>query len=164
MSMTRATVATSVAILLFAVAVGGALVGGLAPPDVTGGPSGEPADETTTAAATTTADPQTDGGVGSATTTASGDTDPSYDFAIERVTECGRTCRDVTARLANAGTTVQEDVRVTTRVYADADLLWQGNETVGRLGPGESHPSTKRVKLGLADAIAVQRNDGYVTI
>ena len=95
------------------------------------------------------------------TTTA---TAPNYDFTIERVEECGTTCRDVTARLANAGAATRRNVRVTTKVYADGDLLWRGNETVGALAPGEAHTSTKRVKLGFSGAMKIRNNGGYVTI
>lgn len=99
----------------------------------------------------------------SATTSASGGND-EYDFVIENVEECGNTCRDVTATLANTGGETHRNVRVTTKVYADGDLLWTGNETVGRLDASESHTSTKRVNVGFAGGMKIKSNDGYVTI
>ena len=54
---------------------------------------------------------------------------------------------------------------VTSRqVYADGDLLWSGNETVGTLDSGETHRSTKRVDVGFSGGMAIRANDGYVTI
>ena len=90
--------------------------------------------------------------------------DSRYDFAIERVESCGTTCRNVTARLTNEGSEPRENVRVTTVLYADGQRLWSGNETVGRLAAGETHTSTRRVRLGLGEAASIQGNDGYVTI
>ncbi|WP_135829604.1 hypothetical protein [Halorussus halobius] len=90
--------------------------------------------------------------------------DSRYDFAIQRVESCGTTCRNVTARLSNEGSEPREDVRVTTAIYAEDDLLWRGNETVSRLAGGETYTSTRQVTLGLGEAATIQGNDGYVTI
>jgi hypothetical protein len=84
-----------------------------------------------------------------------------YDVTVERMEECGTTCRDVTARLTNTGDRDRRDVVVETRLYA---LLWRGNATVGRLAVGETHDQTERVDLGYRDALAVERNDGVVTV
>jgi len=97
-------------------------------------------------------------------TSTTDDSPSSYDFTIENIEECGSTCRDVTAVLANTGDETRRNVRVTTKVYADGDLLWSGNETVGTLDPEAAHTSTKRVNVGFAGGMKIQDNDGYVTI
>ncbi len=89
---------------------------------------------------------------------------PGYAFTIETIEKCGSTCRDVTARLTNSGGETRREVRVTTKMYAGDDLLWSGNETVGTLDAGESHVSTRRVKVGFSGGLAIKSNDGYVTI
>jgi hypothetical protein len=91
---------------------------------------------------------------------------PERTFAtsVERVESCGATCREVTATLVNRADRPREDVSVVTRLYADGDLLWETTERVGRLAAGETHTSTERVDLGYAGALAVESNDGYVTV
>ena len=163
--MNRQIVVTVV--VLLSVAGGGAL---LAWNSVSGGTPGAPAGEATTttatdadaeAPATRTDTSDGDGGVGTSATTPS---DSGYALTIETVENCGRTCRDVTARLDNTVGAAREDVRVTTEMYADGDLLWSGDETVGRLGPGESRTLTARVDVGFSGGLAISANDGYVTI
>ncbi|PSP97302.1 hypothetical protein BRC94_10565 [Halobacteriales archaeon QS_5_70_17] len=98
---------------------------------------------------------------------ADGESDESnqqYRFTVDQIEKCGETCRDVTATLENTGEEPRSDVVVETRIYADSDLLWQGNSTAGDLPPGESYTTTERVELGYRDAMAVERNDGYITI
>ncbi|NHN61168.1 MULTISPECIES: hypothetical protein [Halorussus] len=149
-------------VLLFSLAAGGVLLAG---DDGLGGTPDAPAGDSTTTTTT--------GSGGSPTDTASGDSasdatatpsDSGYAFTIQSIEDCGSTCRDVTARLDNSGGAVREEVEVTTKMYADDDLLWAGNETVGRLGPGESHTSTRRVDVGFSGGLAISANDGYVTI
>ncbi len=40
----------------------------------------------------------------------------------------------------------------------------QGNESVGTLGAGESYTAVERVDLSLSDALAIERNDGWITV
>ena len=149
--------------VVFAAGAGVLVVADLSPGETSGPGAG---DETTTGVTDSPDDPsddQTDDADESASTTTD-DSATGYDFTIENVEECGSTCRDVTAVLANAGDETRRNVRVTTEVYADGDLLWSGNETVGTLAPGEAHTSTKRVNVGLGGGMKIQSNDGYVTI
>ncbi|WP_115864752.1 hypothetical protein [Halorussus litoreus] len=163
--MNRSGAGLLAAVVLLGVLGVGALAGGLAPGDAFEGLPDEPAGSGRTTTATDSGTPSEPTGTATAAaTTATAGEDAGYDFAIQRIESCGTTCRDVTARLTNVGSEAREDVRVTTSLYADGDLLWQGNETVGRLDAGEAHTSTKRVKLGYADGAAIQGNDGYVTI
>ncbi|MFC4448852.1 hypothetical protein [Halorussus aquaticus] len=133
-------------------------------------PGASPSDGTTPSAETTDteagASPTgTDSSDSDAGGTTTGTTDDrEYAFTILTVEKCGSTCRDVTARLDNTGGTPRENVRVTTKMYADDELLWSGTQTVGTLGPGESHTSTKRVDVGFSGGMAISANDGYVTI
>jgi hypothetical protein len=137
-------------------------------------PAGETPDSSTgdvTATATTDSpddssgtSPDDDSDESTPTTATTDDSDSGYDFTIENIEECGSTCRDVTAVLANTGDETRQNVRATTKVFADGDLLWTGNETVGTLDPEAAHTSTKRVNVGFAGGMKIQDNDGYVTI
>ncbi|UPW02249.1 hypothetical protein M0R88_09190 [Halorussus gelatinilyticus] len=123
---------------------------------------------TTARSATGTTAPAADdagesGGGNDATATTSM-TSSEYAFTIENIEKCGSTCRDVTARLTNSGGETRENVRVTTAMLADGEVLWSGNESVGTLTPGESHVSTERVDVGFAGGMQISANDGYVTI
>jgi hypothetical protein len=99
--------------------------------------------------------------------TATAEPGPAFAFAIDRIEECGRTCRDVTSTLTNGGAAAS-DVTVYTRIYAgngtDGDVLWAGRERVGALGAGESYTTTERVELSLTDAVAVESEDGWITV
>lgn len=155
----------AVAVVLLAVGGAGVLfVGDLSPGETLDPGTGH----ATTVGGSDSEDGQTDddSGGSAATTTESstGDGSTGYAFTIEKIEKCGDTCRDVTARLANTGQETRQNVRVTTKVYADGDLLWTGNESVGTLQPDESHTSTKRVKLSYWEAMKIKNNDGYVTI
>jgi hypothetical protein len=100
-------------------------------------------------------------------TTDAGPTSPTggkWSFGIDSIESCGDTCRDVTATLDNTGTTTRTGVTVTTKVTADGELLWEGTETVGTLEPGESSTATRRVGVGYTGALAIEANDGYVTV
>lgn len=87
-----------------------------------------------------------------------------YYFYIEDVEECGTICRDVTVRLENRDSDPVENVRVETVVYADGDEMWRGNETVERIGAGETYTATRRVNIDVWDALRIKTNEGYVTI
>lgn len=115
----------------------------------------------TTASETTVAGTTTSGTAANGT---SASDDGPYAFTIDSVEECGSTCRDVTVTLENTAPETRRNVRVTTKVYADEDLLWTGNESVGALSAGASHTTTKRVEMGLAGGMKIRSNDGYVTI
>ncbi|GGN91357.1 hypothetical protein [Haloarcula pellucida] len=93
---------------------------------------------------------------------------PPFTLGIDRITECGRTCRDVTSTLRNAQPRASSDVGVTATIYAgqgtDGSVVWSGYEWVGALDAGESYTTTQRVDLSLGQALAIERADGYVTI
>jgi hypothetical protein len=82
--------------------------------------------------------------------------------------QCGRTCSDVTTSLTNQQTTGASDVVVDTHIYAgngtSGDPVWTGEESVGTLGAGESYTAVERVDLSLSDALAIERNDGWITV
>lgn len=91
-----------------------------------------------------------------------------FGFAIERIEDCGRTCRDVTSTVTNRQETTAGNVTVYTRIYVgndtDGDVAWEGTEPVGTLEAGESHTATRRVELSYSDAFAVEQNGGWVTV
>ena len=169
----KRTVLAVAAVVVLAAAVGaGALfVGGSSGSGDVPGPIGSDGDATTTTTTSvaddsgdSSGDDSSGGDGGSSSDETTTDSSAPYRFAIVNVEKCGDTCRDVTATLTNTGQETRQNVRVTTEVYADGDLLWTGNETVGTLEPDESHTSTKRVKLSYWDGIKIKNNDGYVTI
>lgn len=111
-------------------------------------------------------DDGTDGDTVSETATAAPE-DP-FAFDVKNVEECGRTCRDVTTTLTNERSTNASNVTVTTHIYAgngtSGDPVWTGEESVGTLPAGDSYTTTERVELGMSDVLAVEQNDGWITI
>jgi len=109
-----------------------------------------------------------DGGTTAVTAeTAEPKPDPAFDFTVDRIEECGRTCRDVTSTLTNDGAAAT-DVTVHTRIYAgngtDGDVVWEGRERVGTLEDGESYTTTERVGLSLADGVVIRSAGGWITV
>ncbi|SFR35624.1 hypothetical protein [Halogeometricum limi] len=86
-----------------------------------------------------------------------------FDFSVGNVTNCGLTCRDVTVTAVNTGDEAAANVTVATWLLAGDTVVWNGTETVDSLDANESVTVTKRVQVGFFDALAVMRNDGYVT-
>jgi hypothetical protein len=144
----------------------GAFLGDLLDAVLGGAPTDRAADGGSVPTATPTA---TDGaGSGGDETTATPVERP-FAVTIDGVSSCGTTCRDVTVSLTNQQGEPASDVTVATRVYAGnstaaADLVWRGSEDVGALAAGETHPTTRRVDLSLAEAYDVKRADGWVTV
>jgi hypothetical protein len=89
--------------------------------------------------------------------------DRQFDFRIQRVSDCGFTCRDVTITATNTGDATAENVTVQTQLATGERAVWRGSESVAELGPGESTTVTKRVTVGYFDALAVLGNGGDVT-
>jgi hypothetical protein len=93
---------------------------------------------------------------------------PPFSSSIDRIEECGETCRDVTTTLTNEQATAESNVTVYTRIYAgqgtDGQIIWEGIEEVGEMDSGESYTTTRRVEISLADAQTVRQNDGWITV
>lgn len=89
---------------------------------------------------------------------------PSFVFEVDGIEECGLTCRNVTATLANTGDGPARNVTVNTTLYADAEEVWNASRDVGAIGANESYMATEQVTVNLQEAQAIQENDGYVTI
>lgn len=107
-------------------------------------------------------DSETDDGSNEATT-------PPFTFSIDDIEDCGQTCRDVTVTLFNEQDDTAEDVTVYTRIYAgnstdESDLVWEGTEEVGAMDANSSVTRTQRVELSYSDGLAIEQNDGWVTI
>ena len=148
-------------LLLVLVGIVGALVTGFGPlpGDDSGGDVGS--------FPTATPAPTTDAGAEQPTTTTPTET-PPFTFVIDSIEECGQTCRDVTSTVTNQQDATARNTTVYTRLYVgngtDGDVAWQGSERVGTLDPGESATATKRVELSFSEALAVQNNDGWITV
>lgn len=112
----------------------------------------------------------TDGGTStSAGTTASGPTGPAFLFQIDDIEDCGETCRDVTVTLYNNRDAERTDVAVYTRIYAgnstaEDDIVWEGKREVGSMEASGSFTATERVELSISEGLAVQNEDGWITI
>jgi len=102
-------------------------------------------------------------------TSSSTDAEP-FTFTVDETTECGTTCRDVTATLNNEQNETATGVTTYTRIYAgenntDADdVVWEGTVDVGTLDGGASHTTTERVELSLQEAWKVDQSNGWITI
>ena len=155
--------------LLVAVVAGAVVIGGDALPGG-GEANSEPFPTATSApgAATQTAQ---DGDPAQATADATPTATPTppFGFVIENVEECGTTCRNVTSTLTNQQDSTVEGVTVYSRIFAGQEVdpdeeVWRGEESVGTLGPGESYTTTRQVELSVQDGLAVQNEDGWITI
>jgi hypothetical protein len=92
------------------------------------------------------------------------ETRPRFTLEVVDATECGTTCRDVTAELSNVGDTDATDIVVETTILVAGDEIWTGETDVGTVEAGETETRTERVEISLLEAAAVQSNDGYVTV
>lgn len=94
----------------------------------------------------------------------------SFTFTIDETTECGTTCRDVTATLNNEQNETATGVTTYIRIYAGEnntdtnDVVWEGTVDVGTLEAGASYTTTERVELSLREARKVDQNDNWITI
>lgn len=118
-----------------------------------------------------------DGGNGGVDGTNSNDEDSEtqgektapFEFEVESIERCGRTCREVNAALHNR---IGEDARnvvVYTWIYAGNsterdDVVWAKNREVGVLEAGELRRSTDRVNLSVQQAENVRERDGWITV
>lgn len=153
-------------VLAAGVIAAGAVALGLVGPAADGGDMRD--DEFPPATATGTDDAST---AGESTATAGTTTPVADPFAVtvDGVENCGTTCRDVTVSLTNRQADAATGVEMYTRVFAGdstdgADLVWNGQESVGPLDASATHATTKRVDLSYAEALAVQDADGWVTV
>lgn len=95
---------------------------------------------------------------------------PAFSFTVDRIEECGQTCRDVTVTLTNNLNDTETDVTVFTRIYSgqdnteSGDLVWERRREVGTLGAGESQTTTVRIELSFQDAFKIQSNGGWITV
>ncbi len=107
-------------------------------------------------------------GAGTDTEETATPTGPPFTSSIDRIEECGETCRDVTTTLTNDQQTADSNVTVYTRIYAgngtDGTVIWEGVEEVGDMESGESYTTTRRVEISLADARTVRQHDGWITV
>lgn len=174
--MTRTKlVAVLAALLLFTAGAFGALAMGIGPApggsssgdDIEHFPTETPSDGSGSSSG--------DGGSGTGDGSGSGDggtqatSSPPFTFAIDRIENCGTTCRDVTVTLNNEQSTSASDVTVYTRIYAgnttDEDaIVWQGKEAVGAMDANSSVTRTQRVSLTYGEAYTVQQHDGWITV
>jgi hypothetical protein len=122
--------------------------------------------ETATAAADTRTTTDTGGGqTATGTTTA---TQAAFVYQIDEVTECGTTCRTVTATVTNQQST-DADVTSETQIYAgnttaaDARVFAETRE-LGSVAAGGSVTTSTDVELSTTEAFAVQDADGWITV
>ncbi|WP_396612176.1 hypothetical protein ACH9L7_02500 [Haloferax sp. S1W] len=168
--MKQSTVAVVVALALVASGVTAAFVTGVGPfadDDVT---NEEFPTQTPTASSGDSSGGDGGGGDDSDSSGSSDETStPPFTFVIDRIEECGQTCRDVTSTITNKQDVSATGVTVYSRIYAGnstkkEDVVWQGKEPIGDLAAGESYTATRRIKLSYSEAFAVQQAGGWITI
>ncbi|MFB6176751.1 MAG: hypothetical protein ABEI99_06330, partial [Halobaculum sp.] len=128
----------------------------------TGGTSGTdtPASTPTETASSGTTDTAT------STATVTGD---AFSFAIQEITECGDTCRDITAAVTNEQSTEASDVTTFTQIYAGNETtsdakIYENRQSVGAIPAGETATTTQRVEFTLTEAVKIRDNGGWITI
>lgn len=100
---------------------------------------------------------------GDASTDSSSDT-PDFTFAVQRIEECGTTCRDVTVAATNRMDESAANVEVETVITTGGDEIWTGTESFPEVAASETKTRTKRVELSYLEAAKVKNNDGYITV
>lgn len=126
--------------------------------DATDTPASTPT-ETAASGATDTA---------TATATASGDNEP-FSFAIREITQCGDTCRDISAAVTNEQSSDASDVTTFTEIYAGNETtsdakIYENEQSVGAIPAGETTTTTQRVEFSLTEAVQIRDNGGWITI
>lgn len=162
--MARTRVVIVVALLVLGVAGAAAFAFGVGP--APGGGDDAEMDDFPTETTTDGSDGG-DGATGGDGSTA--DDTPPFTFAIDRIEECGTTCRDVTATIYNEQNRSAEDVVVYTQIYAgnstaEDDRIWRGKQEIGAMDANGSETRTQRVSLSYGDAYSVEQNDGWITV
>lgn len=135
-----------------------------ATPTPTAAASSDTPDDESTRTATTS---ETATGATTRTTTGTA-TQPAFTFRIDEVTECGLTCRTVTATVENrqsaaAATTAETRLYAGNTTASDA-RVFRETQNFGTLQPGESVTTSTDVDLSASEAIQVQDAGGWVTI
>lgn len=152
------------AVIVLGIVVAGAFYTGVGP-----APGGASESEPITDFPTATPHDASSGDGSSAGATPESTTSP-FSFTVERIEECGRTCRDVTVTLVNNHNEAATGITVFTRLFAGQnntdtdDRVWEAKEDVGTLEAGESYTMSKRVELSLQEGLTIERNDGWITI
>lgn len=169
--MIRKLLTIGLLVVVLILGAGVALVTGIGPaPGSPGGGSIDTPDgsfPTATATPTSASTPTTGSTAGTSTATAT-TTGPPLTLTVDRIEQCGRTCRDVTTSLTNRQSRSAEDVVVYSRVFVgndtDGDVVWSTKHRAGSLAPGETVTTTDRIELSYSAAYAVMEADGWITI
>ncbi|SFR96564.1 hypothetical protein SAMN05216559_1644 [Halomicrobium zhouii] len=123
------------------------------------GPLGGAGDAQTTPAQTTE-----HGEAAASDDDSSGGGERPFTIDVQKIENCGKTCRDVTVSLTNNGGNPRENISVTTTVYAGQDSVWQGEAAIGTLASDESTRRTEQIDVGYVGGAKIERNGGTVTI
>ncbi|MCU4802584.1 hypothetical protein OB920_19650 [Halobacteria archaeon HArc-gm2] len=113
---------------------------------------------------TTPAQTADHGGAAESDDDSSGGGERPFTLDVQKIENCGKTCRDVTVSLTNNGGNPRENISVTTTVYAGQDSVWQGEASIGTLASDESTRRTEQIDVGYVGGAKIERNDGTVTI
>ncbi|MDY6818086.1 MAG: hypothetical protein SVG88_05425 [Halobacteriales archaeon] len=167
--MIRKLLTIGLLVVVLILGAGVALVTGIGPAPGSPGdgsidtPDGSFPTATATPTSTTTTTTGSTAGTSTATTTG-----PPLTLTVDRIEQCGRTCRDVTTSLTNRQSHSAEDVVVYSRVFVgndtDGDVVWSTKHRAGSLAPGETVTTTDRIELSYSAAYAVMEADGWITI
>ncbi|MFB6300540.1 MAG: hypothetical protein ABEH65_09795 [Halobacteriales archaeon] len=163
--MIRKLLMIGLLVVVLVLGTGVALVMGFGPAPGTPDTVADTPDSSFPTATPTPVTTSTAAGTSTATEPATG---PPLSLTVDRIEQCGRTCRDVTTSLTNERTHTVEDVVVYSRVFVgndtDGDVVWSTKQRVGSLDPGETVTMTERIELSYSAGYAVMEADGWITI
>lgn len=160
--MNRRHAVLGAVVIVLLTGLGAAYFAGLGP-----APGGDDSGDTITDFPTATGD---DNGGTNGDGTAETTETPPFTFTVDEIEECGQTCRDVTVTLHNNLDMTATGITVYTRIYAGEDntdsddVVWEGTDDVGSLDADTSYTTTRRVELSFQEGLAIERNDGWITI
>lgn len=88
-----------------------------------------------------------------------------FTFAVENISECGRTCRLMDSELTNTMNESASNVTLTFDVYAGGNsTVWQGRKSLGSLDANASDDQSTRIEVGMGGGLQIRQNGGNATI
>jgi len=142
MERTKLFVGVLVAVVAIGGAAGGAVYLGLLPGTGSSAPQGTPPEATEDAPSS----------------------NATFAFTIDNVSNCGQTCRLLNSTVRNELDRAAENVTLHIQIFTEDEGVWEGTTQVGDLESSESATSTTRIEVSPRNGLAIQQNDGNVTI
>jgi len=153
--MTRNLLALAVGLVVLVGVIGGVAVTlGLVPGTGDPGSNGSPP---------TVAEPAPENASGNGT--GPGSERAGFAFAVENISECGRTCRLLDSELTNTMNESASNVTLTFDVYAGGNsTVWEGQKSLGALAANAPDDQSTRIEVGMGGGLEIRQNGGNATI